>query len=114
MPHVMPVTDWKRIEDFEQFLGEAGTGFFLKHSTRCPVSGEAAREFRRFLDEHPDATVHRILVIEDRPVSNAISERLGIPHASPQAVFLRSGVAVWNASHWEVTAEALGQVWSGA
>jgi bacillithiol system protein YtxJ len=48
-------------------------------------------------------------VIEDRPVSNAIAERLQVKHESPQALLIKNGKAVWHASHWNVTEDSLAQ-----
>ncbi len=46
-------------------------------------------------------------VIEERPVSLALAERVGLQHQSPQAMLVRDGSAVWNASHHDITAAAL-------
>jgi bacillithiol system protein YtxJ len=86
--------------------------FIFKHSTRCPVSARAATEIRRFVDGHPEVPVHRVLVIDDRPLSMAIAGRLGVIHESPQAILVRDGAPVWTASHDGVTAEALERAWS--
>ncbi|HWI61118.1 MAG TPA: monothiol bacilliredoxin BrxC family protein [Symbiobacteriaceae bacterium] len=48
-----------------------------------------------------------VRVIEERPVSLAFAERVGCRHASPQAVLVKNGQAVWSDSHWNITAEAL-------
>lgn len=50
-----------------------------------------------------------VKVIEDRPVSNEIAARLGVKHESPQAILVRSGKAVWHASHGRITAAALAE-----
>jgi bacillithiol system protein YtxJ len=48
-----------------------------------------------------------VRVIEERPVSLHLAERLGVRHQSPQALLIRNGAAVWNASHHAITASAL-------
>jgi bacillithiol system protein YtxJ len=48
-----------------------------------------------------------VRVIEERPVSLALSERVGVQHQSPQALLIRDGSAVWHASHQGITAAAL-------
>ena len=108
----MPILDWTQPIEAEGFLAEKGSGFIFKHSTRCPISAEADRAFAEFLRREPEAPVHRVLVIESRPASTAISTNLGIPHESPQAILLRDGVPVWSASHWDITAGALLTAWS--
>jgi bacillithiol system protein YtxJ len=37
-------------------------------------------------------------------VSDAAAQRLGIRHETPQAILLRDGRVVWNASHFRITA----------
>jgi bacillithiol system protein YtxJ len=55
-----------------------------------------------------------VKVIESRPVSNAIAEKLAVTHQSPQLILLHSGQEVWNASHHNITGEniesALGEI----
>lgn len=83
--------------------------FIFKHSTRCPVSARAADEVDAFARTHAaaDATLARVLVVEQRPVSLWIAERLQTPHASPQAMLVSGGKVVWSATHFGVTADAM-------
>lgn len=48
-----------------------------------------------------------VRVIEERPVSLAFAERVGAKHASPQAVLVKDGRAIWHDSHWNITVDAL-------
>jgi bacillithiol system protein YtxJ len=48
-----------------------------------------------------------VRVIEERPVSLAFADRVGAKHASPQAVLVKNGQAVWHDSHWNITVDAL-------
>ncbi len=50
-----------------------------------------------------------VRVIEERPVSLAVAERIGVPHQSPQAILIRDGKGVWHDSHWRITVETLKQ-----
>ena len=79
----------------------------LKHSTRCPVSSNALREFEDYIEAHPEAKMDYVLVkvIESRPVSNRIAEDLGVQHASPQIFLIKDQAPYWNASHWAITTE---------
>jgi bacillithiol system protein YtxJ len=83
----------------------------FKHSNACPVSSRAHAEVQRFVDE-ADAGGYAfgmVVVQEARPLSKAIEAQLGVRHESPQALVLRDGKVVWNASHWNVTRDALGK-----
>jgi len=73
-----------------------------KHSPRCWVSVMSGREVERFHRENPDLPLYQIDVIDDRPLSQQAAERLGIPHASPQAILLVEGRPVWSATHGSV------------
>ncbi|WP_055107542.1 bacillithiol system redox-active protein YtxJ [Paenibacillus ihumii] len=81
----------------------------FKHSTRCPISSGAHREVEAYLNDSPNEAVAYgvIYVVEDRPVSNAAAERLGVKHESPQAILVQNGQAVWHTSHSDITSEAL-------
>ena len=79
----------------------------FKHSTRCPVSAYVIDEVMDFAEAHPEWPVFVLKVIEHRPLSNAVTERLGVRHESPQAFVLRGGRVEWHGSHNEVTADTL-------
>lgn len=84
--------------------------FIFKHSTTCPISAKAYEEVKKFkqMEAHGDVVVGMINVIEDRPVSDAVTERFGIKHESPQVLFVEDGTnVVWHASHWKITKENL-------
>jgi bacillithiol system protein YtxJ len=57
--------------------------------------------------EHVDADVRLVEVQSARDVSREIADRTGVRHESPQVIVLRNGKAVWNASHFDVTATAV-------
>jgi len=76
----------------------------FKHSTTCPISSAAYQQMSRV-----KADVSLVVVQRAREVSNEIAARTGIRHESPQAIILRNGQAVWNASHFEITASAVEQ-----
>ena len=81
----------------------------FKHSTRCPISASALRRTEAWLaakgaDAPPAA---RVSVVEHRAVSHFLAERLGVFHASPQALLCRRGRPFWHASHGHITGEAL-------
>ncbi|WP_134701476.1 bacillithiol system redox-active protein YtxJ [Ammoniphilus sp. YIM 78166] len=81
----------------------------FKHSTACPVSAEALREFEQYVIEASEQKVGFFLVkvIESRPVSNQIAEDSQLKHESPQAILFENEKVIWNASHWKITKESL-------
>jgi bacillithiol system protein YtxJ len=94
--------------DFAALLA-APLAVLYKHSPICSTSGFAYEEmltFRR-LSRVP---VYLVDVIRHRPLSRALAERIGVTHASPQAIILREGVPAWHRSHFDIEAEAMNRV----
>lgn len=74
----------------------------FKHSLTCPISSTAYQEMQRLKHE-----VSLIVIQNSRDVSVEVEKRTGIRHESPQVILIRHGSAVWNASHWSITADAV-------
>lgn len=85
----------------------APVAVLLKHSPWCGTSLLAMRRVRAFAERHPDIPVYVLDVVGQRPLSQGITHRVGVPHESPQAIVLRAGDVAWHASHGEVTVDAL-------
>ena len=83
----------------------------FKHSRYCGVSCEALDELHSHIDAQvaPTVAYKMITVQTHRTVSDAVAQRLGIRHETPQAILLRNGKAIWNASHFRITASKLDQ-----
>lgn len=82
-----------------------------KHSTRCPISSAAYDQVEAFLERFPEAPVYVVDVIAHRATARYAAEKSGVRHHSPQVIFLREGVAVWDTSHDGVTARELARRW---
>jgi bacillithiol system protein YtxJ len=78
-----------------------------KHSSACPVSTQAQTEVQELAEAVPDLPVYRVVVQEHRTVSDEIEETLGVRHETPQALLLSDRTAVFDTSHFDVTAETL-------
>jgi thioredoxin 1 len=79
----------------------------FKHSNSCPVSFTAKREYDRFVADHPHIPTHLVVVQQERAVSQAIARLTHVEHASPQALIVRQGTALWHTSHGGITAARL-------
>ena len=75
----------------------------FKHSNACPISSRAYREMEK-LDQ-----VNLIEVQTARDVSNEIATLTGVRHETPQVIVLKDGKAVWDASHYDVSAGAVAE-----
>lgn len=99
-------------EQWESLLAQSGEQavLLLKHSTACPISGAAFKEFKVYTRKPKRPIVCALVkVIECRAVSNDIEEALGIKHESPQALLIQGGKVLWHASHWDITYERIEQ-----
>lgn len=71
----------------------------FKHSTTCPISHGVYKEVA-----NADADINLIIVQSARNVSTAVAEKTGIRHESPQALILKNGKVIYQASHYDITA----------
>jgi thioredoxin 1 len=74
----------------------------FKHSSRCGVSSTVSQRMTGL-----DAEINVVVVQASRDVSTAIEEKTGVVHQTPQAMIIRNGEAVYQASHYAITPEAL-------
>ncbi len=82
--------------------------FIFKHSTRCPVSSQAYSEVSSVTDAIcDDVEINYVDVISYRAVSREIAKLLDIEHESPQIILVENNKVVWNASHFDIEAEAI-------
>lgn len=103
-----------RVDEVDQLLQESRKKpvFVFKHSTICPISDRAFNEYQDFIKANDKEGYEFTLVMirDHRDVSNAIAEKTGVKHESPQAILLADGKAVWDDSHYEITTAKLAQV----
>lgn len=76
----------------------------IKHSTTCPISAAGYKEFQLFETKVPK---YCVIVQTSKDVSQKIAEDLNVKHESPQAILMKRGKAVWNASHNGIQRTAL-------
>ena len=94
----------------DELLADSGRVPVLvfKHSASCGTSFEARDELMAHVSLASDGVRYlEVTVQDDRGLSNAVTERLGVRHQTPQAILVRDGVAVWAASHFRITADAV-------
>ena len=101
--HFTQITDKQALEQLMERSHKAPVVLF-KHSSTCPISSAAYEQMSQV------ATDVTLLVVQKaRDVSKEVEARTGIRHESPQTIVLRNGQAVWNASHFDITARAVEQ-----
>ncbi|MCG7379883.1 bacillithiol system redox-active protein YtxJ [Paenibacillus sp. ACRSA] len=86
----------------------------LKHSTTCPTSARAYREFMAFVGSNASESkrrmdYHIVKVIESRALSRHIAEETAVIHQSPQVLLLEQGRVIQHTSHGKITKKRLTQ-----
>jgi bacillithiol system protein YtxJ len=102
-----PVTDAGALDELVARSHETPVVLF-KHSTTCPISARAHHQMAK-LPADVAGQISLVVVQRARELSRRVAEQTGIRHESPQAIILRNGQAVWSASHFDITAEAVEQ-----
>jgi len=94
------------LEDLDRVLESTGQApaLIYKHSLTCGTSAYALDQLTRLAAE-VSIPIHLVPVQTARAVSDAIAERLGVRHESPQLILVDHGAARWHASHFRVTAD---------
>jgi bacillithiol system protein YtxJ len=98
------------IDDLDSAIAESHRRpvLLFKHSLTCPISTRAYHELQSHLERADCETSYNLITVQTgRAVSNEASAKLHLHHESPQAILIRNGHSVWNASHGEITAPAL-------
>lgn len=100
----MKYTELEQLSQLDELVNvsselEYGVLIF-KHSTRCAISKMALNRFSRGWEiETEKLLVYFLDLIRHREISNAISERFGVQHESPQVLLIKNGACVYHASH---------------
>jgi bacillithiol system protein YtxJ len=102
-------TNFSQVEDaaaLEELLARSHEGpvLLFKHSNSCPISARAYRQMQEVR-----SPVSIVVVQKSRDLSREVESRTGVQHETPQALVLRNGQAVWAASHFDITSDAVEQ-----
>ena len=77
----------------------------FKHSTRCPVSRMALKNFENEYNiEEGSAKPYFLDLIAHRDISNEIASRFKVTHQSPQVIVIKNGQEIYNTSHDDIDA----------
>ncbi len=96
-----PLTDEVTLEQLVE-RSQAEPVLLFKHDPVCSISVMAYYQLKQLDDEIPMIDVKR-----GGYISRLVAVQTGVKHESPQVILLRNGKAVWSASHFAITAEAV-------
>jgi bacillithiol system protein YtxJ len=106
---------WINLNDLEQVHSikkASGYTVIFKHSTRCSISSMAKRNFELDWQIIPENTpLYFLDLISHRDNSALIAETFQVHHESPQALLIKDGECILDASHSDISAEEIaGQI----
>jgi bacillithiol system protein YtxJ len=106
-PDLTPV---EHVDELHRLIAESDSRpvLLFKHSYTCGVSMEALDELVSHMNLTATGAQYAMVTVQThRAVSNAVAQKLGVRHETPQALLIRDGRVVWSASHFRVTAAAV-------
>lgn len=106
----MEWNDLTQLKQLDEIAGESENNAILifKHSTRCPISRMALKQFEQEYDIDADTVKPYFLdLLEHRDISNEIASRFNVMHQSPQIILIKGGKAVYDTSHSDISADVV-------
>ncbi|MFM2375695.1 MAG: bacillithiol system redox-active protein YtxJ [Bacteroidota bacterium] len=107
---------WQRLESIAQ-IGEIvrrsslRPQLIFKHSTRCSISAAAKYRLEAETEGLADRfDLYYLDLLAHRGVSDAVADRLDVPHRSPQVLVIDHGKAIFSASHYDIEPEKLARL----
>lgn len=106
-------THWKAVTseaDIKEILllSNERPQIIYKHSTRCATSYLALKNLQNLSEkDFEKADFYMLDVIQQREVSRAIADKIGVRHESPQLIVVEGGEVVWHGSHYQVKAQVI-------
>lgn len=107
--------DWQpltSIEQIDELIKESQSQAvaIFKHSTRCGTSSTALNRLeRKWNDDLNAVKMYFLDLISYRDVSNAVAEKTGIRHESPQLILFKNENVAYMATHFGIDVDELKQ-----
>jgi bacillithiol system protein YtxJ len=102
--------NWEKLDSLETLELATKESFnqpvlLFKHSTTCSISNTALNRFeRKWNDEKAKSLKPYYLdLLKLRPISHEIAQKFNIQHESPQALLIKDGKCIYNASHFDIS-----------
>ena len=101
--------DWLTLESSEQLQAIKNTSheklaLIFKHSTRCSISQTIMDRLERNWkqEEMKEVKLYFLDLVQQRSVSNQVSEEFAVRHESPQVLLIKNGQSIYNRSHFDI------------
>ncbi len=103
----IPLTETNQLQDIVE-LSKDKLVVIFKHSTRCGISTGVLSKFEKLTDSTVETVAFYYLdLLKYRAISNEIAQKFNVYHQSPQAIFLKDGVVVNHASHYDIISKGI-------
>ncbi|MGM0580289.1 MAG: bacillithiol system redox-active protein YtxJ [Bacteroidota bacterium] len=106
--------NWNRLDSKEvldNIIEESKTNpvVIFKHSTSCSISAMALNRLERSWkdNEMGEVKAYYLDLISYRDISNAVAEKFGVMHQSPQILLIKNGECVYDDSHMGISYQNL-------
>lgn len=104
-----PLTSLEQLEEIK-IQSKTEAVLIFKHSTRCGISSMVIKQFEKlFTEEHQNLKVYYLDLLNYRTISDEVGYTFQVMHQSPQLLVIKNEVAVFNASHYDITLTNLTQ-----
>ena len=99
---------FKQIPSLKEIIEESARYPVLlyKHSSTCGKSVQAQKEVESYLAEFSE-DAYRLVVQDERPLSNEIVEKLNIKHETPQLIILSESKSLFVLNHDNITKSSI-------
>ncbi|WMN05896.1 bacillithiol system redox-active protein YtxJ [Marivirga arenosa] len=111
---LLKVMNWERIDSIESLNNiveesQDKAVMIFKHSTSCSISSMALNRLERSWseDEMSNVKAYYLDLISYRDISNAIADKFGVMHQSPQILLIKNGECVYDDSHMGISYQNL-------
>ena len=106
----LPLNSIEQLEEIKQ-KSKTEYVFIFKHSTRCSISSIVLKRFEGlFKEEHQELKVYYLDLLNYRNISDEIAHRFDVFHQSPQALLIKEGKCIYDASHSMISAGTINNV----
>jgi len=106
--------NWNRLdskETLDKIIEESNEKpvVIFKHSTSCSISAMALNRLERSWNdsEMSEVKAYYLDLISYRDISNAVAEKFGVMHQSPQILLIKNGACVYDDSHMGISYQNL-------
>ncbi len=108
------MVNWKKLDnvaalDTIEADSKNKTVVIFKHSTSCSISAMALNRLERSWkeEEMENTDAYYLDLLSYRDISNAIAQKFGIEHQSPQILVIKGGVCTYDNSHMGISYQSV-------